>query len=342
MPRLDAYRRTMLAAFSTVSKQELRESLDSGGPNFASFIIDHGLGPLWHERTGRDEFRDSRMTAEVIGLTQEQALREVDAALSEVEIEYAVIKGAANRLLLYENPAIRACHDIDLLVRYEDRVRAALALVDAGFVAKPEAQNISHELVLSRDTVDLDLHWGLLRAGRLSCMSAEEVLGRRRKCDVWMLSAEDAFFMLLVHPAIAKHLDGWEMGMHRVVDIVVWLDKQSFDWSIVRERLEQNGVRTAAWATLSWVKLLIGRHGSAELDLMLADLQPGLLRRRWLGWWLRNDLSARFSRFHWFRLIGFSILLHDNLGAAQRAIAGRRRARKQQKSDLAVFHDLPS
>ena len=41
----------------------------------------------------------------------------------------------------------------------------------------------------------------------------------------------------------------WEMGLHRVVDIVEWAHTQSFDWPTVCAALELNGVRTAAWAT---------------------------------------------------------------------------------------------
>ncbi len=52
MTRLDDYRSALLAAFSSVSAAELAEIVDTGGPDFVSFIIDHGLGPLWHERTG--------------------------------------------------------------------------------------------------------------------------------------------------------------------------------------------------------------------------------------------------------------------------------------------------
>ncbi len=39
---------------------------------------------------------------------------------------------------------------------------------------------------------------------------------RRRERNTWMLNPEDALFVLLVHPAFAKHLSGLEMGLHRV------------------------------------------------------------------------------------------------------------------------------
>lgn len=338
MTRLDDYRTALLAVFPDVSNAQLVRALDTSGSRFDSFVIDHGLGPLWHERTGRDEFHASRLSAEALYVAQEDALSELDTLLGNVGIEYAVIKGAASRLLLYENPARRACHDIDLLVRSDDRVRAASALVDVGFIAMPTERAISRELVLSRGAVDIDLHWGLLREGRLRTDCQSEMLARRRRLnDVWMLNAEDAFFLLLVHPAFAKHLDGWGMGLHRVADIVDWLRAQSFDWETVRELLEQNGARTAAWATLRWVETLTRPHTVPRLDKMISDLSPGRLRRAWLGLWLRNDYSTRTSGAHWVRLLGFSSFLHDTLGDSVRALAGRHRARRRISADLEVF-----
>jgi len=341
MTRLDNYQSALLAAFPDVPDATLGRALDAGGAEFAPFIVGHGLGPLWHERTGRDEFRPSRLSAEAMYMAQEEALREIDEVFESASIEYVVIKGAASRLLLCQNPAIRTCHDIDLLVSPEDRVRAAATLINAGYVATLAARSISRELVLSRGAVDIDLHWALLREGRLRHDDTAAMLGRRRRsAGVWMLGAEDAFFLLLVHPAFAKHLSGWEMGLHRVADIVTWMDTQSFDWSIVFKQLENNGVTTAAWATLRWVELLMDSHASPGIAKMIDDTHPGRMRRAWLNRWLTNDLSARTADAHWARLLGFSLFLHDTPADSMRALAGRYRARRRSSADLAVFKDL--
>ena len=122
MQRLDSYRLAMLAAYPEASDEQLADALRALGPTFPNFIDEHGLAALWHQRTGRDEFRDMRRQAEAIYLGQEPVLAEIDDLFEESGIPYAVIKGGANRLLLYDNPAIRACHDLDVLVGPEDRV----------------------------------------------------------------------------------------------------------------------------------------------------------------------------------------------------------------------------
>lgn len=341
MTRLDNYRRAMFAAFPKIADERLDRTLGSSGSEFVSFVIDHGLGPLWHERIGRDEFLASRMSAEALYLAQERALAEIDTVLGKEGIEYAVIKGAATRLLLYKNPAIRACHDIDLIVSRADRVLAATVLDKIGYSIDLKSLNISHEVLLSNDPIDIDLHWGLLRDGRLRTDITIRMLARReRASDIYQLSAEDALFVLLVHPAFAKHLEGWQMGLHRIVDIVRFLDTQQFDWQIVLSRLEENGVRTAAWATLTWVHLLTQSHGPPKLRDMLSDTQPGRLRRAWLRRWLYKDLSSQMSEVRWARLMGFSAFLHDTPADVARAFAGRRRAYRQQAADLAAFSSL--
>jgi hypothetical protein len=341
MSRLDDYRSALLAADPDQSAEALVATLQEGGDRFAAFVIDHGLGPLWHLRTDWPAFRDSRLAAEAKFLAQEHALRQVDEVLEAAGVEYAVIKGTANRLLLYDNPAIRACHDIDVLVNPKDRVGAAKALAGAGFVACRDSRNISRALVLTSRDVDIDLHWGLLREGRLRADPTTSMLDRRRRTGrMWMLSPEDALFVLLVHPVFAKHLAGYGMGLHRVLDVVRWLETQSFDWPAVVDALEEQGLRTAAWATLRWVEIIAERNQSGDSPGLIEDVAPGGPRAAWLNRWLEGDLSQRTAGAHWLRLLAFSVFLHDTPGDSLRALAGRYRSHHRRGKDMADFGEL--
>jgi hypothetical protein len=341
MTRLDNYQSALLAAFPETSDERLAAALDAGGATFPYFIIDHGLGPMWHERTGREDFQASRRTAEALYLAQSHAIEEIDAALESRGIVYAVIKGAANRQVLYANPAVRACHDVDLLVRSQDRIRVAEILGAAGFRPVIETSTIGHELEMRRDIASIDLHWGVLREGRLRSDPTHDMLRRRRRVDgLWMLERDDAFSLLLVHPAFAKHLAGWEMGLHRVADIITWMRNESFDLNVVEERLTSGGVRTAAWATFCWAHLIADGNGTADFEILLSKLAPGSLRRAWLTGWMCSNLSERTSNLHWVRLLGFSLFLHDRPKDALRALIGRYRAHRRRHADTWAFREL--
>jgi hypothetical protein len=343
MDRLVSYRLAMLAAFPDVPREKLTGVMNTAGPGFINFVVEHGLGPVWHERTGREEFRPARRQAEALFLAHQEALKEIDAILEASGIEYAVIKGAANRLLLFDNPAVRACHDIDVLVAPGDRVAAAKALDAAGFRAEFDAASISRELVMIRGSANIDLHWALLREGRLRVDPTAEMLSRRRRSNgLWMLDADDAFYLLLVHPAFGKHLSSWNMGLHRVADVIQWINTQSMDWSRVCDQLRATGVQTAAWATMSWIRMLAQTHAPEVLNTMSADIRPGRMRCRWIERWLRRDLSVRLARRNWIRLLAFSIYLHDRPGDALRAIGGRFTAHRRVAADLDAFNGLTS
>ena len=341
MSRLDDYRAALLAAHDDVCDDELRGTLDERDESFAAFVINHGLGPLWYARTGDDAFRESRFAAEALYSVQENALRAVAVALDHAGIEYVAIKGVANRELLYDKPALRACLDIDLLVRPADKIRAAMAIANAGYRPAPELRNISRVIVLVGTGVDIDLHWSLLREGRLRSDLTGEMLDSRRKVgQTWALSSEHTLFALLVHPAFVKHLEGWGMGMHRVADVLEFLRTQEFDSALLFSMLEATGVRTAAWATLRWAEMLAGTHTPTALSELRENLAPRAPRRWWLEHWLANDWSSRTNGTHLLRLLGFSVFLHDSLGDALRAFRGRRRAAKRAGQDLAAFSEL--
>ena len=315
--------------------------MDQGGEDFASLVLDHGLGPVWHQRTEREEFHESRLRAEVLFAAQDKALEEVDRALNEAGIEYAVIKGTANRLVLYENPALRVCYDADLLVHPTDRLPAAKALLNIGFCPQPYPRTIGHQVVLSRTDLDIDLHWRLLRDGRLRLEETADILGRRvRTHGIWMLSTEDTLYLFLVHPAFAKHLAARNLGLHRVLDILHFLRAEPADWPRVKARLESSGVTAAAWATLLWVALLAPNRLQPGLDSLLSDLRPGPLRRAWIELWLRNNWSQKTEDLHWLRLVAFSPFLHDSMADIWRALSGRLRALRRSSSDLEAFEQI--
>lgn len=96
------------------------------------------LGPLLHRSLVRNELeveRDLRNVLRAAAVREavraealRNVLRQALGLLGEAGLEAVVLRGAALAELAYSDPSLRHCHDLDLLVRAEDRPRAARAL----------------------------------------------------------------------------------------------------------------------------------------------------------------------------------------------------------------------
>src|SRR5688572_13150303 len=217
MPRFAAPRTALLPAFQDTAPADLTRALAEGGPPLEALILNQQLGPAWHARTNAHPFAESHANAAMLYMRQAAAQREIDDLFAQRGIPYAIFKGAAIRELIYDDPSVRVCMDIDVLVSHDDRAAAARALVDAGYRLRVDPSLASHEVALASDLVAIDLHWELLRPGRTPSSTTGQMLARRqRHGERWILSENDALFVLLVHPALSKHLSTSQMGLHRV------------------------------------------------------------------------------------------------------------------------------
>ena len=315
-------------------------------PGFADFLNEQGLSSFWHQclfENGvpdktvpdlTDALKPQRLADAMLYMAQKAALQQVDALFEAGNIAYAVIKGAHVRELVYPDPAVRSAGDIDILVRPVQRETAAQILLDAGFRLHAEPENISHEATFIRGQVAIDLHWDILRPGRTRIPVADQLLERRQRAgDHWGLSDTDAVFLMLVHPAFAKYVCSPAMGLNRVLDFVLWLNRKPIDWTAVAAMLERTGLKTAAWAVLVWVGMLAAPSRLPVPDTFIATIRPGRLRSRYLHHWIRRNLPTRWMHKSLLIQVGFTLLLHDRPADAVHAVAGWLRAMRSKRSD---------
>jgi hypothetical protein len=341
MPRFAAARAALLPALADRDTAELQRALDAGGPQLNALINRQQLAPLWHARTKAEVFAGQRLKAAMTYLRQRAAQQEIDDLFARKGINYAVFKGAAIRELIYDDPALRLCCDIDILVAPDQRAAAASALVDAGYRLAVEPSNVSHEVSLTKDLVAIDLHWDLLRPGRTPApMTARMLARRQRHAGRWVLSDADAFFVILVHPAISKHLSTTLMGLHRVADVVLWLQRRNPDWAVLHDDLAACGLKTAAWTMLSLVRMLSPATFDPGVENAIRTLRPGRVRAAYLNAWLNRDFSAALANLHTARLLGMSLWLHDKPSDAWRAVRGWQQSRRTRETDSLVFGEL--
>ncbi len=98
-------------------------------------LLNAATGPNLADRAVRAFLKAAAVHEE---LRAREYLRVCAIVFSALPVPFLVLKGAALGEIIYGNQALRHSHDIDLLVREQDRTAAARALLDAGFVPRGE------------------------------------------------------------------------------------------------------------------------------------------------------------------------------------------------------------
>jgi hypothetical protein len=256
-----------------------------------------------------------RLLVAAEALRQQHALAQAVSALEEAGIPHVVLKGALLRPLLYAKPSLRPAVDVDLLVARADASSGIRRLRQHGFAAAFAGHSDTHEAWLSRHGVGIDLHWSLLRPGRMRQDITAEILANRvRRGELWSPSDTHLTLAMLVHPAITDHVTG---KLISAVDLDRWLRLGPVLWDAVLEVLDRIGLRTAAWAMLRWTTSLFASPVPEEV---MAALAPSRLRQRYLEAWLERHPAKLYGRWPNLVRAGFSLALQDRPSDAARAL----------------------
>lgn len=348
--RLSLYRLALLPSVQSINSGECCAALVKGGTSFLDIVLLQDLGPLWHHSlqsggeldslplTTVNALRAARMLAAVGYLQQREALKRIDELFIAQDIPHLVMKGGHVRECVYPDPAMRPANDIDLLISPHHRLRAARVLLDNGYTVHVMPNNLSHEATFSHGLVDIDLHWHMQRPGHTRSDMTEGFLARRQQINgVWGLSDNDVLFMMLIHPAFAKYVCSSNMGLGRVADFLLWIQKNEVDWPAVLQLLDAEGVKTAAWTQLSWFRMLAQPEAAKVIDTWLETLRPGRLRAAYLRFWLKHDLPTRWLNRPFLIQAGFTLFMHDGLADVLHALRGRLQAKRNQLEDARLL-----
>lgn len=177
---------------------------------------------------------------------------------SAANIKIIPFKGPISAMLVYGDMAMRACGDIDLLVKQEDHCKAERALENEGYEVKtryPKAMQsgLRHE----QRHISVDLHWGIpperpkMDSTRLwtelqSIHLLTQSVLTFSPCDTLLVTARNAV------------KEYWEPSLHHISDIVALTNNyQKDDWAIAFTRARQIGCqRTLVIALLLAHRLL--------------------------------------------------------------------------------------
>ena len=289
---------------------------------FLLFLLANNLGSAWLDKLGGTTIDAlwlpepvKKLRAESRGtayryLQQIVSLYKISHTLEQHSIPHAVFKGAHTRELVYRNQVTRPCGDIDILINEKDKEEVIRVLTSEGYVLHSIAQNLTHELSLIKGNISIDLHWHILRPGRVPKSLTAELLRYRTKYDkYWCLRDEDHLFILLIHPVFSKYSSTTQSGLARMLDLIYWLKTQPIDWKIELELLKRTGLCTAAWVTLQYLYIFTGVTIPEQI---MIQLTPGRLKRKYLLKWLYTDLPTRLQKWPFCVKMAFTLFAHDS------------------------------
>jgi hypothetical protein len=127
------------------------------------------------------------------------------------------------------------------------------------------------------------------------------------------------------------------MGLLRVADIFLWLQTRQPDWQTVRQMLDAEGVKTAAWAMLSWLRMLAPPELTTMLDEWLASVRPGRVRAAYMGTWINHDWPTRLINMPALIQLGFTLPMHDHASDWVRALRWRWQAQRNRLRDARLL-----
>ncbi len=309
-----------------------------GEDRFLKFLAFNMLTPLWHETLAEhdaaslfsEDFTGKLRKASLIAagryMQQQHSLNKVAERLESESIPYAVFKGANTREQIYDNPAVRAADDIDILVSKADKTKAIQSLVKAGFAFHPDPKNISHEACLISRNGFIDLHWDIMRPGRTRIDLTDELLATRKElANYWGFSNEAELFIMLVHPVFTKYVTTPQASIIRLVDLARWIETQKINWDIVYGWLEKGGVKTPAWVTAQWQEMITGK---TLPESFIKRIEPSGLKRKYLQNWIKKNYSTKFLEKPFIIKALFTLPVHDKFSDAIRAVRTLQREKK--------------
>jgi hypothetical protein len=167
-------------------------------------------------------------------------------------------KGPVSAMLIYGDLALRACGDIDLLVRQSDHPKAEQILEGTGYkVLQRYDVAMQSGLWHEQRQISVDLHWGIppehlhLRSDILwEALEPVALLGR----PVPTFCARDTLLVTAVN--VVKEY--WKPSLHQLTDVAVLMrDYSDDDWRAAFNRAREIGCQRLLVAALLFARRLL-------------------------------------------------------------------------------------
>ncbi len=222
--------------------------------------------------------RAGYLAEELRNKTYWSVFRNILTELTQDNIPAIVLKGAALAQTVYPDPAMRHCHDIDLLLRSEDLPQAQDLLLSAGLVrSRSDLLHGDRHLVFRhRSHLPLELHSHPFLLPRYS-IGDTEVWDRAQKQNIAgvstsVLSPSDHLLHITLHAFCSQS----RSSLRWICDAWFLLQRTPhFDWDEVVDRARSHSVALPALTMLDYLarKISAPIPGQFLTQLLVASLK---------------------------------------------------------------------
>jgi hypothetical protein len=224
-------------------------------------LLNAATGPHVPDRAARAFLKAAAVHEE---LRAREYLRVCEIVFSALPVPFLVLKGAALGESIYGNQALRHSHDIDLLVREQDRSSAARALLAAGFVLRagelvhPCGLPVRVETRLFQPDYYRSDFDPLLERGATASVAG---------CAVRVLSPADSLLLACGHASWSPR----RSTLQWACDAWMITHRSTVDWDVLVGAAEVSRLTAPLGVMLSYVR--------AELDARIPEDVPDRLAR---------------------------------------------------------------
>jgi len=318
-----------------------------GAPKFLQQTKQHGLAPLWFERIGQNT-PDTPVFQKVLPALRQERIsnigtsairlahaKQVQQNLFASNIPSVIFKGMHLSLAVYPESALRPSADIDILIPSNLKKQATHSLLKTGAKFEPTANTIDYQCAFHLEQQEVDLHWHLVRQGRVTAESNQIMLQNPTKIDGLIVPNDTAaLFAMLTHPLLSTRPGAQDSKLVRLIDLAFWLRQRQPDMGSISGILERTGTQPVAWLMNEWLK----RVTHEELSLPFpARLIPSKRKQKWLARWLPGENSRIGYNNGLAVQLGYRTALHNSIGSALQELLALTKCRATATRELRHF-----
>lgn len=295
---------------------------DCGERNFLNILVRNGLATIWADYVTNnkineyisdfliDELKRQKFTVAALLIKQNIIIKEINNVFEQENVNYLVFKGADLRNKIYDDPVLRPVSDIDFIVPSYLKEKAIKLLIKSGFKLNALQENVSHEVSLTKDCVTVDLHWYILRPGRIRYDLTQYLFDNKNYNKIyWGLNHQASLIVMLIHPALTKYLNSPVSMLIHTIDLHFLITKNNIRWDEIEEIINKAGAKKTAWCTLYWYKLLTN---NCAIDKYIELFKPGYFSETYLRFWIDHGLIQKLWNTRILIKIFFSLAIQDN------------------------------